>query len=131
MSRSTSLTSSVRESWLKTATRNFATQMYDKFLAGAKEHGGDLGDIPNAKLIAHIEEEALDTALYTAEMRRRNSPVEATALKDGERYVVRHGSNNDQWAVLQWNAKNGRFEDFGRGYLTVPFGQHTAFHLPS
>lgn len=132
---SRALTGTERRAWLRHATVRFAEQMETKYLSGAAEHGGDLGDVPTSRLIEHIIEEALDTALYTAEMRRRSNPIPASHLQNGTEYLVRSDDLAgqgvlSQWAVLMWNAAGHRFQD-ANGTVLIDGERATAFYLPS
>lgn len=60
-----------RLAWLDDIARRYSGRLRSKFTKGMIEHKGDIGEHDIRYLIDAIEEEALDTLAYVAELRRR------------------------------------------------------------
>lgn len=65
------MTEAERCYWLTNHGARTNEDFIAKFEAGQREHGGDIGHVPTTKLLAHIEEEAIDQLAYVKEIRRR------------------------------------------------------------
>jgi len=46
-------------------------QLIDKYMTGASEHGGDIGEVSLLAILTQIEQEAFDTIWYIRELKRR------------------------------------------------------------
>ena len=60
-----------RQAWLDETTTKVSERFKLKFLRGAVEHGGDIGNVCLSSLLTEIEAEALDQLSYVHEVRRR------------------------------------------------------------
>lgn len=65
------LGSAARQAWLLSVASDQKSAFIAKFVAGEIEHQGDIGDVPFEHLLAEVQQEALDTLAYVAELRRR------------------------------------------------------------
>ena len=60
-----------RQEWLRKAAHGIAIDFEAKYEAGAREHQGDLGDVPMDTLLKELYQEQLDSLAYLAEIKRR------------------------------------------------------------
>ena len=69
-----------REKWLHANARLMSLRFIKKFRDGAKEHSGDLGEVPLDKLIDEMINEALDQLAYALEIKRRLNDITETEV---------------------------------------------------
>lgn len=72
------LSSVRRYPWLNDNINRVATKSFAKFMSGACEHRCDIGAQTVEYLLNQIEDEAIDTLMYVAELRRRIKSTETS-----------------------------------------------------
>lgn len=60
-----------RSDWLEAHAQRVASRSHAKFTLGMLEHGGDIGSQTVGYLLDQLEDEAIDTLAYIAELKRR------------------------------------------------------------
>lgn len=71
MGQPLSLSTGARSEWLGAEGRRLQKAWIAKYLTGAIEHHGDLGEVSLLDLLKEMEQEHLDALSYIAELRRR------------------------------------------------------------
>jgi hypothetical protein len=70
------LTPVQRAEWLVDFTNGVSHGLGSKFLNGAKEHGGDIGNVPTKDLLLEMLHELYDALSYWGELQRRFSKAD-------------------------------------------------------
>jgi len=73
------LTDEQRRAWVKEQSDVISELFINKFLSGAIEHKGDLGEVSMDRLIEEMICEALDQLAYALEMKRRRRVTKEAA----------------------------------------------------